>query len=197
MIDESPPISPKTVRQPKRSRPPSRDAATSTSPQEDTGYDGDIEVVRPDEIEEPESESEVESIGSGLRRILWSDTDEDLASRMRRLGWRSKDKSEQYHKHLERPGARRLSKEADLSHVNEHGKRTELEVSEMVDGQMVARYAKRRKESKFNLAKRIIKGKHQAMSDTSEQTDGRPAPVEESSMSTPPDVGGDEVMDLD
>ena len=47
------------------------------------------------------------------------------------------------------------------------------------------------------MAKRIIKGKHEKYTDTSEQTDGGNPPVEESSKSTAPEPMGDEEMDLD
>lgn len=195
---ESPPISPKTVRHGKRSRQSSRgEVSVGEISPEDTGYDGDVEVVHPDEVEEPETESDNDDTELGLRRLLWPDADEELAAKMKRLGWKSKDRHPLDRTTLERPGARRLSKEADPIQLNQHGKRTEIEVSEMVEGQNQARHAKRRKEAKFDLAKRIIQGKFQAMSDTSEQPDGKPALVEESSVSTAPEVGGDEAMDLD
>ena len=194
---ESPPISPKTVRHVKRSRQSSKgEVSVGELSQEDTGYDGDIEVVRPDEVEEPESESEDDDSGLGLKRLLrpWSDTDQELASKMKRLGWMSQPKKEARGNSLERPGAKQLSKEVDFSHLNQHGKRMEIDVSELVDGHHKAPVAKRRKDSRINMAKRIIKGEHE---DKSEQTDGRNPPIAETSVSTAPEAQGVEGMDLD
>jgi hypothetical protein len=195
---ESPPVSPKTVRHGKRSRQSSREKVTlGELSLDDIGYDGDVEVVRPDEVEEPESETEDEV---GLRGLLrWPDTDhdEELARKMKRLGWKSRDSDQRSTKSLERPGEKRLSHEVDPSNLNQHGKRTEFEVSELVDGGRQQPHAKRRKGSRSNMAKRIIKERLQVQNDTSEQTDGKNVPLDESSVSTAPEAGGDEKMDLD
>ena len=69
---ESPPISPKTVRHGKRSRQSSKgEVSLGELSQEDAGYDGDIEVIRPDEVEEPDSECEDDDSELGLKRLLW------------------------------------------------------------------------------------------------------------------------------
>jgi hypothetical protein len=162
---------------------------------DDVGYDGDVEVVRPDEVEEPESEPE-DSPGLGMRRLLWPDTDEELATKMKRLGWRSKHRDLRNDKLLDRPGAKRLSKEADMTDLNQHGKRTEIEVSEMADGPYKGSNSKRRKENRFNVAKRIINGRQDVMqTSTSEHTDGK-AVAEYESVSPAQEGGGNE-MDLD
>ena len=200
---ESPPVSPKTVRHGKRSRQSSKGSVSlGEISQEDTGYDGDVEVVRPDEVEELESEDEHDGSGVGLRSLLWPDTvtDEDLAARMKKLGWRSKEKEDRSSRSLERPGAKRLSRDADPSHLNQHGKRTEIEISELLDSHHKTSYAKRTKESKFNMAKRIIRGRNEMQTDTSEQTDGKDdktSTVDEHLASTPPEADGTEEMDLD
>jgi hypothetical protein len=196
---ESPPVSPKTVRHGKRSRQSSRgEVSVGELSQEDTGYDGDVEVVRPDEVEEPETESDNDDTESlRFRRLLCGDSkDEELISKMRRLGWKSREMDEQDSHELERPGVKRLSREVDHSLLNQHGKRTEIEVSELVDSQHQARHAKRRKDSRSNMARNIIKGRDEIPTDTSEMTDGKNLPLEYLSVSTAPDAGNEE-MDLD
>ena len=170
---ESPPVSPKTVRHGKRSRQSSTgQVSVRDLSQEDTGYDGDVEIVRPDEVEEPESEFENEDTDFDLRRLLWPDTDEELASKMKRLGWKSKDKDARNDNKLEKPGAKRLSKEADPSYLNQYGKRTDFEISEMADASHKTPDSKRRRDSRLTKTKRVIESEHEMQTDTSERTDG-------------------------
>lgn len=200
MLD-SPPVSPKTVRHGKRSRQSSKDeVSVGELSQEDIGYDGDVEVVRPDEVEEPESESADDDSGFDLRRLLWPDADQELADKMKRLDWRSKDEDGHDARSLEKPGTKRLSKEADASPLNQHGKRTEIEISDMGDANQKQPYAKRRKDTRLSMATQVMKDRNEMQTDTAEHTDGRdhkPFPTCDYSVSSAPEAGGDEEMDLD
>ena len=197
---ESPPISPKTVRNGKRSRQSSRASISVGSlSQEDIGYDGDVEVIRPNEVEEPESDFEQDSTKPNLKKLLWPDTDDELAVGMKRLGWKSHTKHD---KKFEKPGSKRLSRDADPTHLNQHGKRTDIEVMEMMDasGGHKAALTKRRKESEINVAKRIIKSRDEMETDTSELTDGkepRPLDCTQQAISAESGARDAEGMDLD
>lgn len=202
MLD-SPPVSPKTVRHGKRSRQSSKgEVSVGELSQEDIGYDGDIEVVRPDEVEEPESDSGSGDDDSGfdLRRLLWPDADQELADKMKRLGWKSKDGDSHNNRTLEKPGTKTLSKETDPSPLNQHGKRTEFEISEMGDANHRQPHAKRRKDTRLRMAKHLMKDGSEMQADTSEHTDGRgnkPSPLCDYSVSSVPEAGSDVEMDLD
>ena len=202
MLD-SPPASPKTVRHDKRSRPSSKgEMSVGELSQEDIGYDGDVEVVHPDEVEEPESESEDDDSVFDLRRLLWPDADQELADKMKRLGWRSKDDDGPDGRSLEKPGTKRLSREtgSNPNPVNHHGKRTEMEISDMGDANHKQPYAKRRKDTRLSMARQTVKDRKEMQTDTSEHTDGRdrkPLPTCDYSVSVAPGAGGDEEMDFD
>ena len=198
---ESPPVSPKTVRHGKRSRQSSMgEISAGNLSQEDVGYDGDIEVIRPDEVEEPETESDDDDSTSDLRRLLWPDADEELAAKMKRLGWRTKDEDDRGSKYLEKPGTKRLSKETDPSHLNQHGKRSDFEISEMAEASHRTPLAKRRKDANVTVANKLMKDRHEMQTDPSEHTEGRddnPFPLCGNSASSAAEADGDEEMDLD
>ena len=164
---ESPPISPKTIRQ-KRQRQSSQDepSVEEISP-DDIGYDADAEVVHPDDIEEPESETEDERSSLGIKHLLWPDTEDELSSKMKRLSW-----------HTTRPRAKSMAganatdvtKLQGDAKVNRYGKRTEIEVSDMLDGHVSAPPPKRRKRKDPRLS-RIISASGRWRTDTSDKTD--------------------------
>ncbi|RMZ88730.1 hypothetical protein DV736_g4047, partial [Chaetothyriales sp. CBS 134916] len=145
---DSPPISPKTTRDGKRSQQASNhDLSLEELSSDNVGYDADIEVVRPDHIEEPDSESENDLAAlSGLKRLLWPDTDDELASKMKELSWHRPKQLRQRERDIQglyerKPGTPLLY---NPSRVNTHGKRSEIDV-EIVDGHEASSPAKRRK----------------------------------------------------
>ena len=121
---------------------------------DDVGYDGDIEVLRPDQYEEPESDFEDDQ---ALRR-LWLDTDDELASRLRRLSCEREPKTAR-REDLQH-GRKRLSAEMDVEdETSPRLPRTEIDVCEIVDGQPAQRPTKRRKQraEKEPLGQRVVK----------------------------------------
>jgi hypothetical protein len=136
---------------------------------DDIGYDGDIEVLRPDQYEEPDSDFEDDP---ALNR-LWPDTDDELASRLRRLSCERESKSAR--RQSADRGLKRLSTEMDAEEERPSRPRTEIEVSEIVDGQAAQPPAKRRKKKadKTPLGHRVVKKQAQAAAwtDSSELSD--------------------------
>ena len=200
---DSPPISPKTVKHGKRSRHSSKgELSFEELSADDVGYDADIEVVRPDQIEEPESDFEEDAGSLGIKHLLWPDTDEELAGKMKKLSWHSKrPRAKSFQGHADRPTT---PIQEDATRVNKHGKRTEFEV-EMMDGHNSAPPAKRRKrkDSGLNMAQRLMgNNRWKGATDTSDRTDDRQTSILESSEATAlsdargPPVDSNE-MDLD
>ncbi|KIW11399.1 hypothetical protein PV08_10699 [Exophiala spinifera] len=149
---------------------------------DDMAYDGDTEVLRPDQYEDIDSDFEDDR---ALRR-LWPDTDDELAGRLRRLSCDArkdnpKDPSD------EARGQKRQSAEMDLENEPSPHKRTEIEVLEVVDGQPEQRPIKRRRKraTKSNIAHRLVrKPAPEDWTDSSEKTDDQE--VMESSNATSP-----------
>ncbi|KPI40241.1 uncharacterized protein AB675_7788 [Cyphellophora attinorum] len=183
----SPPISPKTVRQPKRSRQLSQsELVVEELAQDDLGYDADVEVLRPDQYEEAESDFEDDT------RAVKSITaiDEEITRGMRQLGWRQTQPTVPTE-----PVTEHFS-DLDSSPINQYGKRTEFHLTTptRTDGRdNYAPPAKRRKrrESRLNPAQRILKSRPQPLTDSSDRTDEKRAPLAESS-STRSTVASDE-----
>jgi len=111
---------------------------------DDMGYDGDIEVVRPDQYEEAESDFEDEH---GKNQWLWPDTDDELAGRLRRLSCDphvaavspSSSRPSREDESGSR-GVKRQSKDTDELHPDVESpeswpRHVEIEVSELVDDQ--------------------------------------------------------------
>jgi hypothetical protein len=153
---------------------------------DEMGYDGDVEILRPDQYEDAESDFE----DHNPRKRLWPDTDDELAGRLRRLSCDPSLLDLQQPEDSARVGAKRQSKEMDVDDRASGPRRTEIEVSELVDGQAEQRPVKRRKRrgSKSNMAHRM--GKKQpskAWSDSSEKTEDQEVTID-SSLSGTPDV---------
>ncbi|EXJ95750.1 hypothetical protein A1O1_00874 [Capronia coronata CBS 617.96] len=189
------------VHKAKRPRPPSRHSSDRLSIEElspdDMGYDGDVEVLHPDQYEEPESEFERDSgNGNALLKVkvkVWPDTDDELAGRLRRLscephGPRSpgRDDSDR--------GRKRRSKEMDVDsdHHSPLGKRTVIEVSELVDAKTNQPPLKRRRKriiiNKASIGHRLMKRQVQvlgAWSDSSDKTDDLDGGILSSNPGTP------------
>ncbi|KIY02872.1 uncharacterized protein Z520_01337 [Fonsecaea multimorphosa CBS 102226] len=177
-----------------RRKRPRRESSDGYSVEEvsadDMGYDGDIEVLLPDQYEEPDSDFEDDK-NKALRR-LWPDTDDELASKLRRLSCdphsslrhtaRQEDDGER--------GRKRMSREMDDDDDAEGDiplKRTEIEVSEMVDGHAEQPPLKRRKNRNSKpplLGQRVARKQvgAEAWSDSSERSEEA---MIESSTGTP------------
>lgn len=149
---------------------------------DDMGYDGDVEVLRPDQYEDAESDFE----GDNARRHPWPDTDDELAGKLRRLSCDPHALQSQHSEDSTRAGLKRQCKEME---VDEPGRRrTEIEVSELVEEQPPQRPIKRRKgkvskpQRVKQLVKRALSG---TWSDSSEQTEDGEASVDKSPSGTP------------
>ena len=189
----SPPISPKTIRRPKRSRQSSKSeiSVQELSQDDQDGYDADIEVLRPDQYEEPETESDDDKPNA---RLI-PDLDEEITRRMRQLGWR------QPSARLQTIGHGQGSETLDSSPLNRYGKRPEFDVAELFDPQNQAHPAKRRKKrgSRSSISQRFMKSKP-PVSDSSERTEGKQTPLVDTSTGSTGaseaqmDVGNDEMI---
>ncbi|KAL2404821.1 hypothetical protein ABEF93_007797 [Exophiala dermatitidis] len=173
----------------KRAKRPRRESSDGFSIEElstdDMGYDGDVEVLHPDEYEEPESES---GDNKSLWRV-WPDTDDELAGRLRRLSWEPHGSTTTAPC---RPRHKRTSQEMeDVDHGSPSplGKRTVIEVSEVVDaksGQPPLKRRKKRIPSKQSIAHRLMKKQAMAAwSDSSDKTDDHEAVLLSSDPCTP------------
>ncbi|KIW89117.1 uncharacterized protein Z519_09969 [Cladophialophora bantiana CBS 173.52] len=191
-----------------RRKRPRRESSDGYSVEEisadDMGYDGDIEVLLPDQYEEPESDFEDDK---ALRR-LWPDTDDELASKLRRLSC-----DPHFLQHTRRDdgdrGRKRMSTEMDDGEEDVSLKQTEIEVSELVDGHAEQPPPKKRKNraSKPPAGQRVKKQSTEAWSDSSDRSEEA---MDESSTGTPygantpstpvrnagPDDDGLDAMDL-
>ncbi|KAJ9611124.1 hypothetical protein H2200_004307 [Cladophialophora chaetospira] len=150
---------------------------------DDMGYDGDIEVLHPDQYEEPESDFEDEH---ALKR-LWPDTDDELASRLRRLSCERQPKNRPQ-EDIDR-GRKRDSKEMNDEEDKPMAGRTEIEVSELLDEQAAPPPSKRRKRrsGKTPLGHRVVKKQaHEAWTDSSDKTEE--AAIESSNDQSTPEV---------
>lgn len=195
----SPPISPKTLRQPKRPRQSSKsEPSVEELGQDDLGYDADVEVVLPDQYEEPESDFEDTRPSKAITAI-----DEEITRGMRQLGWRH-DRAA-----LATGPVTEHFSDLESSAINQYGKRTEFHVStpSRTDGRRtLVPPAKRRKrrETHLNVAQQIIKSISAPQTDSSDRTEGKRTPFAESSTSTgstmaseEPQVGSNDEMQLD
>jgi len=153
---------------------------------DDMGYDGDVEVLRPDHYEEVDSDFEDDR----NVRHQWHDTDEELARKLRHLvcdpeyaDTSRPDDTEQSKK--------RRSKEME-NEMPVQDAHTDFEVSEMVDGQAEQRPAKKRRKppSQQSMAHRLgRKHVNGTWSDSSERMDDKEMPfLLESSCSGTPEV---------
>lgn len=192
----SPPISPKTIRHSKRSRQSSKsEVSVQELGQDDQGYDGDVEIIQPDQYEEPETESDDEK--APCRAI--PDIDEEITRGMRRLGWQQPTTRLQTNGH-------RVEQRSDIesSPLNRYGKRTEFNVAEVADTHNQARPAKRRKQrgSRSNITQRFMRGKPHLVTDSSDRTEGKQTPLLDTSTgstgaSEPPAAPSNDEMILD
>ncbi|KAJ9499544.1 hypothetical protein H2202_005127 [Exophiala xenobiotica] len=168
---------------------------------DDMAYDGDTEVLRPDQYEEAESDF---GDDRALRR-LWPDTDDELAGRLRRLSCDARTRSPR-RQYDGTHGQKRRSKDIDFEQETPPRKRTEIEVSELVDGRTEQRPIKRRKKQtpKPSMAHRVAKKQVTGTwTDTSEKSDDQDAGME-SSNSAAADVsstpalgnGSEDAMDI-
>ncbi|OCT47781.1 hypothetical protein CLCR_03701 [Cladophialophora carrionii] len=137
---------------------------------DDMGYDGDIEVLHPDQYEEPESEFEDEAL-----KKLWPDTDDELASRLRRLSCERQPKSAHRGDYADDRGRKRLSTEMDDDEDESAAlDATEIEISELVDGQAAQPPMKRRRKrsERTPLGQRVVKRQVQeAWTDSSDKSE--------------------------
>lgn len=189
----SPPISPKTIRHPKRSRQSSKSeiSVQELSQDDQDGYDADIEVLRPDQYEEPETDSESDR---PTTRLI-PDLDEEITRGIRQLGWR------QPSARLQTMGLGNHSETLDSSPLNRYGKRQEFDVAELFDGHNQSHPAKRRKKrgSRSSIAHRFMKSKP-PVSDSSERTEGKQTPLVDTSTGSTgaseaqPNIGNDEMI---
>ena len=136
---------------------------------DDIGYDGDVEVLRPDQYEEPESEFEDDQ---ALKR-LWPDTDEELASRLRRLSCERQSRNAP--RDVPQRGQKRRSTEMEADEESPSLFLTEIEVSEVVEAQQPAQpLTKRRKKTgdKAPLGRQgVKKPPHETWTDSSDNTE--------------------------
>ncbi|ETI25191.1 hypothetical protein G647_04564 [Cladophialophora carrionii CBS 160.54] len=137
---------------------------------DDMGYDGDIEVLHPDQYEEPESEFEDEAL-----KKLWPDTDDELASRLRRLSCERQPKSAHRGDYAYDRGRKRLSTEMDDDEDESPAlDATEIEISELVDGHAAQPPMKRRRKrsERTPLGQRVVKRQAQeAWTDSSDKSE--------------------------
>lgn len=191
----SPPISPKTIRHPKRSRQSSKsELSVEELSQDDLGYEGDVEVVRPDQYEEPESDFEEDK---GPTRCITT-IDEEITRGMKQLGWRQS----QPRIHTG-PVVQHLS-EFESSPINRYGKRVEYDVTATVDGSNHAPPAKRRKkrDSRSSISQRSARTRPKQHTDSSDRTEDKRTPFADSSTgstaaSEAPQVASNDEMVLD
>ncbi|ETN41410.1 uncharacterized protein HMPREF1541_03345 [Cyphellophora europaea CBS 101466] len=197
-LSVSPPISPKTIRHPKRSRQSSKcELSVEELNQDDIGYDGDVEVIRPEQYEEPSSESDDDKPAPHLI----PDVDEEITRGMRQLGWRQSSSKLQTNG-LGGPQGHN-SDGLQSSPLNQHGKRGEVDVADFGDVQSRAPPAKRRKKrgSQSSIAHRLMRGKpHQQQTDSSDKTEGQRTPLVDTSTGStgfsegPPEACNDEMV---
>lgn len=100
---------------------------------DDMGYDGDVEILRPDHYEEVESDFEDEA-GQIQKQVEWPDADEELARKLRRLRCDPPPSSSPKMDNGER-GLKRQSVAMDEEGSRAQFPTSELEVSELVEGQ--------------------------------------------------------------
>ncbi|KIW28237.1 uncharacterized protein PV07_07916 [Cladophialophora immunda] len=169
-----------------RRKRPRRESSDGYSVEEisadDIGYDGDIEVLLPDQYEEPDSDFEDPK---ALRR-LWPDTDDELATKLRRLSCDPHPLRHARRDDGER-GRKRMSREMDDEEGEVPLKHTEIEVSELVDGHAEQPPPKRRKNknSKPPLGQRAAKKHAAAVEAWSDSSDRSEEAMVESSTGTP------------
>ncbi|OAP58570.1 hypothetical protein AYL99_07660 [Fonsecaea erecta] len=193
-----------------RRKRPRRESSDGYSVEEisadDMGYDGDIEVLLPDQYEEPDSDFEDDHV---LRR-LWPDTDDELASKLRRLSCdpqRRRGGGERGRKRMSREMEGDGDGDEDEEDADIPLKHTEIEVSELVDGHIEQPPPKRRKNraSKPPLGQRIARRQAaEAWSDSSDLSEevmlesSTGTPEGTNTPSTPMKNGGveDDAMDL-
>ena len=172
----SPPVSPKTVRLPKRSRQLSKgELSIEELSQDDVGYDADVEVLRPDQYEEPDSDLEQDT--KPIKCI--ATIDEEITRGMRHLGWRQSLPAA-----LTMPITEHFS-DLESSPINQYGKRTEFHASPLRRSEgrsSFASPAKRRKkrDSNINMAQPLMKSNAQACTDSSDRTEEKRTPSAES-----------------
>ncbi|KAK5057491.1 hypothetical protein LTR84_011491 [Exophiala bonariae] len=175
---------------------------------DDIGYDGDAEVLRPDEYEDVDSDFEDEKHATKV----WPSTEEELARQLELLacgpeitGSSRLDEGD--------VNKKRRSKEMEHESLSANGGHADFEVSEMVDGQAEQRPIKKRRKraSQYGIAYRLgRKHVNGTWSDSSDRTDDREMPflIESSCSGTPeatpvPEVQsprveiGDDAMDIE
>ena len=173
----SPPISPKTIRNPKRSRTsPKDELSVEELNYDDNGYDADVEVLRPDQYEEPESDFEE---ASSLKGLI-PDVDDEITRGMKQLGWRQAPRRV---RPVPSHGIEHNSDDIGSSPLNLYGKRAEIDVAEMGAEHIEAPPAKRRKKkgSRLSIAQRVLKEMSQPQTDSSDRTEGKHTPFADTS----------------
>lgn len=172
----SPPVSPRTIRHHKRSRASSKgELSVEELDQEDTGYDADVEVVRPDQYEEPESDFDEDNKRPQARCI--TAIDEEITRGMRALGWRQSDRR-----------SSEPTRSSEVMHgmtsspisVNSYGKRPErdmMDIGNAADTQAPSAKRRKKRESRSTPAARQRSSRPQRYSDSSDRTEGRKTPA--------------------
>ncbi|KEF62928.1 uncharacterized protein A1O9_00902 [Exophiala aquamarina CBS 119918] len=150
------------------------------------GYEGDGEVLRPDHYEEIDSDFEDDR----NVRQQWPDTDEELARKLGLLVCDPEHGDSPWDDDAEH-GKKRRSKEME-SEMPSQGVHSDLEISELVEGQPDHRPARKRRKrpSQQSMAHRLgRKHVNGTWSDSSERTDDTEMPLLlESSCSGTPEV---------
>lgn len=207
-MPESSPVSPKTcVKHGKRSRRSSRATlSVEELTPDDMGYDADIETLQPNEYEDADSEVEAnlnEMVHPGSKSLMWPDVDGELAGQMRQLSWRqTKPTSRLKSKH------NRDLKSGDghslPTHLNQYGKRPELDIAEVMEGQETLPPTKRRRKrsARSSPTKQNMRGNLGLLGYPSDQTESyRTSVLMETTESTVVSEAGngaqDEAMEVD
>ena len=208
LMPESPQVSPKTcVKHGNRSRRSSLGISSieELAPDE-MGYDGDIETLQPNEYEDVESDAEEKlqgHVGASFKPLAWPDIDGELAGQMRQLSWRQTKPAPRL-----RSEHSRGQKQQDLhplsTHLNQYGKRPELEIAEVRDGQESLPPSKRlrKRSARSSPTKHGMRSKLGSPGSTSDQTvSNRTCILIETTESTGLSDGGkearSEAMDVD
>lgn len=139
----------------KRSKRTRRESANSITIEElsthDQGYEADVEVIRPDNYEE--NESDIETRDNDTPRRKFRTEDEELAARMQQLG-NDESSTDSPHTPVAMSGRKRRSLHKESS-THRSGPYSELEITEMMDdGQGDPPSKRRRKNRPSNLPSR-------------------------------------------
>ena len=170
------------------------------------GYDADIETLRPNEYEDAESDVEEnvdEMVNSGPKSLLWPDIDGELAGKMRQLSWRQ-TKSTSRPKSEHNRGLKSKDGHSLPTHLNQYGKRPDLDIAEVMEGQESLPPTKRRRKrsARSSPTKQNMRSKLGLLGYPSDQTESnRTSVLMETTESTGVSEDGngaqDEAMEVD